>query len=117
MWFVTIFARGESNKMMNVPMIVEQLRKERDRVEKQLSGLNAALTAFVGAYSGSDKPRMSAAARRRMSLAQKARRAKESHGHAVTTPKRTMSASARRKIAAAKKAWWAAKRKTGKRTA
>lgn len=95
--------------MMNVPMIVEQLRKERDRVEKQLSGLNAALTAFVGVYSGSDKPRMSAAARRKISRAQKARWAKRnvsSHAGKLKS-NRTMSASARRKVAAAQRARWA----------
>jgi hypothetical protein len=30
--------------MANLPLIVRQLKKERDRVERQLSGLNAALT-------------------------------------------------------------------------
>ena len=35
-----------------VSSIIEQLKKERDRVEKQLSGLNAALTAFAGVYGG-----------------------------------------------------------------
>jgi hypothetical protein len=34
--------------MANVSTIIEQLKKERDRVERQLSGLNAALTAFAG---------------------------------------------------------------------
>jgi hypothetical protein len=36
--------------------IVKQLKKERDRVERELSGLNAALSAFVGAYRGTTKP-------------------------------------------------------------
>jgi len=34
--------------MANVSSIIAPLRHERDRVEKQLSGLNAALTAFAG---------------------------------------------------------------------
>ena len=38
--------------MGNVSTIVKQMKKERDKVEKQLSGLNAALAAFVGAYYG-----------------------------------------------------------------
>jgi hypothetical protein len=38
--------------MANVSSIIEQLKKERDRVERQLSGLNAALTAFANVYSG-----------------------------------------------------------------
>ena len=36
--------------MAKVTGIVKQLKKERDRVEKQLSGLNAAISAFVGVY-------------------------------------------------------------------
>jgi hypothetical protein len=31
---------------------VLQLKQERDRVERQLSGLNAALKAFAGVYGG-----------------------------------------------------------------
>jgi hypothetical protein len=59
---------------------VKQLNKERGLVEKQLSSLSAALTAFVGAYSGLAKSKgtrkMSAAAGKKISLAQKARWAK-----------------------------------------
>jgi hypothetical protein len=36
--------------------IVKQRKKERDRVERELSGLNAALSAFVGAYKGKAEP-------------------------------------------------------------
>jgi hypothetical protein len=78
--------------MAKVPGIVKQLRKERDRVEKQLSGLNAALSAFIGAYTGKA-------------------------GNAIAKPtrkRRKMSAKARAKIAAAqKKRWkvWKAKQK------
>lgn len=38
--------------MPNLSSIMKQLKQERDRVEKQLSGLNAALTAFAGVYGG-----------------------------------------------------------------
>ena len=38
--------------MENVSSIITQLKQERDRVEKQLSGLNAALTAFANVYGG-----------------------------------------------------------------
>ena len=68
--------------MGNVTGIVKQLRKERDRAEKQLSGLNAALAAFVGTYyGGKPKPTrkkrtLSAASRKRMVAAQRARWAK-----------------------------------------
>ena len=58
---------------------------------------------------------MSAAARRKISLAQKARWAK-SNGHAPK-PKRTMSAAGRRRIAAAQRARWAKIRAKGKKAA
>ncbi|MHB8218663.1 MAG: hypothetical protein ACYDDS_21535 [Candidatus Sulfotelmatobacter sp.] len=67
--------------MGNVTSIVKQLKKERDKVEKQLSGLNAALAAFVGTYYIGAKPtrkrrNLSAAARAKISAAQRARWAK-----------------------------------------
>ena len=36
--------------MPNLSSILEQLKAERDRVERQLTGLNAAITAFAGVY-------------------------------------------------------------------
>jgi len=67
--------------MANLSKIVKQINKERNRLEKQLSGLNAALTAFAGVYRGTAKPRrkrrqMSIAARKRIAAAQRARWAK-----------------------------------------
>lgn len=66
--------------MAKLTGIVKQLKKERDRVEKQLSGLNAALAAFVGVYAGSTATRkrstISAAGRKRIAAAQRARWAK-----------------------------------------
>jgi hypothetical protein len=63
--------------MAKLAGIVKQLTKERDRVEKQLSGLNAAVAAFVGAYQTAKPTRkrrkMSAAARKKIAAAQKAR--------------------------------------------
>jgi hypothetical protein len=66
--------------MPNLSSILKQLRKERDRVEKQLSGLNAALKAFAGVYSGG-KPvlkrrKMSAKSRAKIAAAQRRRWAK-----------------------------------------
>ena len=108
--------------MANLSGILKQLKRERDRVHQQLSGLNAALEAFAGVYRGNDgiKPRrkMSAKGRARIVAAQKARWAKV-RGHKVVPiakAKRTMSASARRKIAAAQRARWA-KVKRGKKAA
>jgi hypothetical protein len=54
------------------------LKKERDRVQQQLSGLNAALAAFAGVYSKGSQPRrkMSAKGRAHIAAAQRARWAK-----------------------------------------
>ena len=72
--------------MENLSSIVGQLKKERDRVQQQLSGLNAALAAFAGVYSnrgGKSAPAqkrkrrpMSAKGRAAIRRAQKARWAK-----------------------------------------
>jgi hypothetical protein len=120
--------------MANLSGIMQQLKKERDRVERELSGLNAALAAFVNVYAGKSKPttgrrrrKMSVAARKKIAAAQRARWAKARKqsqptvaGAAKTSgsapAKRTMSASARRKIAAAQRARWA-KVKAGKKAA
>ena len=68
---------GET-KLANLSGIVEQLKRERDRVQQQLSGLNAALAAFAGVYNGTGAPRrkMSAKGRARIAAAQRARWAK-----------------------------------------
>jgi hypothetical protein len=74
-----ILSREGAQPMGNVSVIVKQLKKERDIVEKQLSGLNAALAAFVGTYYGNGaKPtrkrrKMSAAGRERIAATQRAR--------------------------------------------
>lgn len=93
--------------MENVSGIVSLLKQERDKVEKQLAGLNAALSAFVAAYGGhtnGNRRTMSAVARRKISLAQKARWEKQkSNG----TAKRTISEAGKKRIAAAQRARWA----------
>lgn len=66
--------------MGDVSSILRQLKKERHRVERQLAGLNAALRAFAGVYSGG-KPvhkrrKMSAKSRAKIAAAQRARWAK-----------------------------------------
>jgi hypothetical protein len=73
--------------MPNLSSLVKQLKQERDRVEKQLSGLNAALTAFAGVYSKGQPIRK----------------------------RRKMSAKRRAKIAAAQRARWAKYRKSAKK--
>ncbi len=66
--------------MVKVSAIAKQLMKERDRVAKQLSGLNAALSAFAGAYNGTKPTRkgrkLSAKTKAKMAAAQRARWAK-----------------------------------------
>ena len=67
--------------MANLSGIVMQLKKERDRVEKQLSGLNAVISAFAGVYAGNSGPtrkrrKMSVEARGRIAAAQRKRWAK-----------------------------------------
>jgi hypothetical protein len=102
--------------------IVSELRVERTNLVNQLRHVDAALSVLGKLNGGSSytNPRrtLSAAARRRMSAAQKARWAKSSADTPAATarPKRTMSASARRKIAAFQRARWA-KIKAGKKAA
>jgi hypothetical protein len=66
--------------MGSVSRIVKQMKNERDRVERQLSALNLALSAFVGSYYGAKPSRkkrtMSSAGRKRIAAAQRARWAK-----------------------------------------
>jgi hypothetical protein len=66
--------------MGSVSVIVKHLKKEKDKVEKQLSALNLALSAFVGTYYGAKPTRkrrkMSAAGRKRIAAAQRKRWAK-----------------------------------------
>jgi hypothetical protein len=95
--------------MANLSGFVKQLKKERDRVRKQLLGLETALTAFAIAYGSKPSPkrrRLSAKSRAKIAAAQRARWAKV-RVKAKVAPKRTMSASSRRKIAAAQRARWA----------
>ena len=66
--------------MAKMSGIVKMLTKERNRVQLQLSGLNAALSAFAGVYAGTKpsgkKRTISAAGRKRIAAAQRARWAK-----------------------------------------
>ena len=105
--------------MGNMSKVVKQLSKERTRLTDELHRVTAALTAFGKVYlSGSNtkgvgntKRTLSPSARKRISVAQKARWAatrKDSKPAAAAAPaKRTMSASARKKIAAAQRKRWA----------
>lgn len=103
--------------MTSLTNALEQLRTERSKAEAQVEKLNQAISA-IESLNGSVAPRrggarrggtqrvISAEARRKMSLAQKARRARE-RGSASRTARMPLSSAARKKIAAAQRARWA----------
>ena len=106
--------------MDNLAGVVQLLKKEQDRLTKELHGISAALAAFGKSYGKQTGTRgtLSAAARARIGAAQRARWAKF-RGTAKAVPvrgKRTLSAAARRKTAAAQRARWA-KVKAAKKSA
>jgi hypothetical protein len=98
--------------MAHLSGVVQQLKKARAKAQGEVNRLDAALAA-LGSLTGRSPARkrrtLSAAARRKISLAQKARWAKRRSNsrRGTARAKRTMSAAARRKIAAAQRARWA----------
>jgi len=96
--------------------VVSQLRDERTNLVNQLRHVDAALSVLGkldgGRYYTQHRRTFSASARRKMSVAQKARWAKKqtSDQAGAKRPRRTMSAAARRRISAAKRKWWAEKK-------
>jgi hypothetical protein len=111
--------------MTSLGGVVQQLKKEHERLTRELRGVTAALAAFGTAYvkgTGTHR-KMSAVARARIAAAQRARWAKvkansEQKKNVVAVPKkRTISAAARRKMAAAQKARWAKVRAAQKKSA
>ena len=104
--------------MSNLARVVRLLKKEQDRLAKELQGIGAALAAFGKTYAKAMGTRkLSAAARARIAAAQRKRWAKV-RGTAKVVPirRRTLSAAGRRKIAAAQRARWVrvkARKKTG----
>jgi len=97
--------------MANLSQIVEQLKTEEERLKRELKTVSGVLAAFGGRLEKRTFVRkLSAAGRKRIAAAQRARWAKIRGGkqNIVAMPKkRTMSAAARRKIAAAQRARWA----------
>jgi hypothetical protein len=93
---------------MKMTAIVQQLKKEHNRLNREIRGVSAALAAFGAAYA---RPRrqLSAAGKARIAAAQRARWAKGKSGQKEggRPMKRTMSAAARKRIAAAQRARWA----------
>jgi len=62
--------------MANISQVVRRLRRERQQVQQQLQRIDEALAALGSSSNGSSRT-MSAAGRRRISLARKARWAKQ----------------------------------------
>jgi hypothetical protein len=85
--------------------IVSELRVERTNLANHLKHIDAALSVLGKLGGGSSHRTLSAAGRKRISLAQKARWAR-AKGRA-RKPKRTISAAGRKRIAAAQRARWA----------
>jgi hypothetical protein len=92
--------------LMGLASFVSELRVVRTNLVAELRHVDAALSVLgkLGGGSNYTKPRhrMSAAARRKISLAQKTRWAKAK----APKPKRTISAAGRKRIAAAARARW-----------
>ncbi len=86
--------------------VVQQLRKELERAKNEVERYGAALVALGSSKLGGQRRTLSAAARRKISLAQKARWAKQKARGASGKPKRTISAASRRKMAAAQRRRW-----------
>ena len=101
--------------MSQLARVVQQLKKEHDRLTKQIQGISAALSAFGSAYGkpNAGQSKMSEAGRARIAAAQRLRwsKVKRNNGQVKdfsTVPKkRTMSAAGRRRISAAQKLRWA----------
>jgi hypothetical protein len=103
-------AEGEfMANLAGLASFVSELRAERTGLVDRLRHVDAALSVLGKLNGGSSYTKargaLSASARKRISLAQKARWAK-AKGHAPK-PKRTISAAGRKRIAAAQRARWA----------
>lgn len=110
--------------MSNLVEIQNELQSKRKELQHELNRVDAAITALSGlsssakavpvSFGTTTRRTLSAGARRRIAVAQRARWAKvraQSKGVAVTpaaaSGKRVMSIGARRRIAAAQRARWA----------
>jgi hypothetical protein len=90
---------------LDTKRMLREVEAEITKLERIADVLRGS-TAKRGAARGKRKG-MSAAARRKISLAQKARWAKQKASGPSGKPKRTISAASRRRMAAAQKARWA----------
>jgi hypothetical protein len=93
--------------LRGIEEVVSQLRAQRADFVNQIGHIDAALIVLGkvnGTHAHVAVRTISAAGRKRIAAAQRARWAKV---RGKVAPKRTMSASSRRKIAAAQRARWA----------
>jgi hypothetical protein len=104
------------NTMADLAGVLKELEQERNRLNQVIQVIgNFVGRNGTGVETRRPKRTLSAAARRKISLAQKARWAKTRRS--VPTPVRTMSRAARNKIAAAQRARWAKTRAQQKKAA
>jgi hypothetical protein len=100
--------------MANLAGVLKELEQERNRLNQVIQVIgNFVERNGTGARARKPKRTLSAAGRRKISLAQKARWAK-TRRVAAPTKVRTMSRAARNKIAAAQRARWAKARQEKK---
>jgi hypothetical protein len=104
--------------MGNLSEVVGHLKKELKRAQQDVQRFTSALAA-LGSSGSNEKRSLSADGRKRISMAQKARRAKARKGSqpvakGLTIVKRTISAAGRKRIAAAQRARWAKLKATKK---
>jgi hypothetical protein len=105
--------------MADFAEVLKELRQERSRLDQVIEAIgNLVGSNRTGSETRANSPRrtLSAAARRKIAAAQRARWAKSKRVKAPT-PARTMSQSARKKIAAAQRARWAKTRSQQKKAA
>ena len=107
--------------------VVSELQKERTRLEDELHRITNALVAFGNVYMHGSRPKgaaatrkkrtISAAGRKRIAAAQRARWAKiKGQKASISVRKgRKMSPAARKRVVAAQKARWAKWRKAQKK--
>jgi len=100
--------------MSNLENALHELREKRDRALSEVEKLNQVILGIeslngIGASAKTNQPKrtMSAAGRRRIAAAQRARWAKLKGESAAPKPKRHISATGKKRIAAASRARWA----------
>ena len=62
--------------MLNISGLIKELKAEKDQVQRHIAGIDAALTAFAGAYTKPKRRKMNGAARKKIGDAQRKRWAK-----------------------------------------